>query len=157
MSRYGKSTQNAIAAMSHLAEVYPRGERLSSGDIAQVRGLPQTLTAKLLTQLSQAGLVSGSPGPGGGYALAKPPIQITLLDISQVFERMQDPMICPFGPQWCGQGEPCPLHAHLQQLNEQFDEFLKQTTLQVFVGKAPQRKRARQASSRRPSRIKEGV
>jgi len=131
--RYGKSTQNAIAAMSRLAAGYAADERLSSGDIAKARDLPQTLVAKLLTNLSQAGLVTGAPGPRGGYALAKPPDRITLLEIAGVFERGDARVICPFGPNWCGHNDPCPLHDQLMQMNDQFEAFLRDTTLKVFV------------------------
>lgn len=132
MIRYGKNTQNAIAAMSRLAEVYREGARLSSHDVAKVRKLPQTLVAKLLTQLSQAGLVTGSPGPGGGYTLAKPPEQICLYDIAEVFERVDDRVTCPFGPGWCGNNDPCPLHDKLVELDEQIEVFLRSTTFAEF-------------------------
>lgn len=133
MIRYGKSTQNAIAAMSCLAAVHTDGVRLSSGDIAKARDLPQTLVAKLLTLLSQAGLVTGSPGPSGGYALASRPAEVTLLDIANVFERNTSRVICPFGPNWCGNGEPCPLHDQLAQMDERFEAFLRETALDVFA------------------------
>ncbi len=133
MIRYGKSTQNAIAAMSRLAEVHDGGLRLSSHDIAKTRGIPQTLAAKLLTQLSQAGLVSGAPGPRGGYALAKEPAEISLLDITVVFERTDDQITCPFGPGWCGNNEPCPIHNRLVELDKQTEQFLGTTTLDSFV------------------------
>lgn len=133
MIRYGKSTQNAIAAISCLAEGHQRGVRLSSWDIARARELPQTLVAKLLTNLSQAGLITGSPGPHGGYALSRQPEQITLYDVSSVFDRIEDRIICPFGPNWCGHGDPCPLHDQLHQMNLQFEEYLRKTTLAVFV------------------------
>jgi len=138
MIRYGKSTQNAIAAMSRLAEAYPQGERLSSHDIAKSRGIAQTLVAKLLTQLSQAGLVSGMPGPNGGYALAKEPGKITLLDITSVFERTDDRVNCPFGPGWCGNNEPCPIHDQLMELDKQVESFLETTTLERFEKPRPQ-------------------
>ena len=130
--RYGKTTQHAIAAMSRLAEVYVDGDRLSSGDIAKARSLSQTLVAKLLSTLSQVGLVSGAPGPGGGYALARPPAEITLLDIASVFERANDRLVCPFGPNWCGNNDPCPLHDRLVEMNEMLEQFLKSTTLAEF-------------------------
>ena len=71
MTPYGKTAQNAVAAMSRLAEAYAENRLLSSIDIARDRNLPQTLVAKLLTMLSQAGLVEGVRGPGGGYRLAR--------------------------------------------------------------------------------------
>jgi Rrf2 family protein len=134
MIRYGKTTQNAIAAMSRLAELYDDGEgRVSSADIAKTRRLPQTLVAKVLTILSQAGLVTGSPGPGGGYTLALPPNQISLYDVAMLFERPADQLTCPFGPGWCGTNAPCPLHHKLVAVDDQMTEFLKATTFDVFT------------------------
>ncbi|MET3871676.1 Rrf2 family protein [Puniceicoccus vermicola] len=119
--------------MSHLAEVYPVEGRLSSQDIALKRNLPKQLVAKILVVLSQANLVSSVPGPGGGYWLRKPPSEISLLAIVSLFEKGGDMLMCPFGPDWCGNGDPCPLHDQLVQLNEQMNRFLSETTLDVFA------------------------
>ena len=57
---YGRQTEYAIAVMGRLAEVYDGGEtRLSAADVANSRGLQQPFVAKILSQLSQAGLVVG--------------------------------------------------------------------------------------------------
>jgi Rrf2 family transcriptional regulator, iron-sulfur cluster assembly transcription factor len=131
--KYGKTTQTAIAAMSRLAEVYDGGKtRLSSGDIAKERHLSKPLAAKLLTILSQARLVGGSPGPGGGYTLSRPPGQISLYDVAILFERPDQERTCPFGSGWCGHGEPCPLHYGLLALDEQMVDFLRNTHFDVF-------------------------
>lgn len=132
MINYGKTAQNAISAMSRLAEAYQDGCVLSSIEIARDRNMAQTLVAKLLTMLSQAGLVDGERGPGGGYRLARAPSKISLLDIVAVFESLEDRIFCPFGPGWCGNKDPCPLHDQYIQFNEQFDSFLKRTKLNVF-------------------------
>lgn len=138
--RYGKTAQNAIAAMSRLAQVYDGGQtRLSSTEIAEQRHLPRPLVAKLLSTLSLAGLVDGAPGRGGGYTLAKPPAQITLFDIVCQFELdAGESLQCPFGPQWCGNGPQCPLHEQLQAMRERLDQFLLTTTLEVFSPTRPQ-------------------
>ena len=133
MLKYGKTAQNAISAMSYLAEVYDEGAtRLSSGDIAKYRKLPQTLVAKLLVILSQADLVASTPGPRGGYWLARDPSSIALHDIVEQFEKSSDRLHCPFGPDWCGNGTPCPLHDQLVQMDRQFSDFLECTMLDVF-------------------------
>ena len=109
MFKYGKTAQNAISAMSYLAEVYDGGEtKLSSLDIATRRKLPKPLVAKILVVLSQAELVDGTRGPGGGYWLAKNPKQISLSDVVSQFEKPGDSLQCPFGPGGCGKGDPCP-------------------------------------------------
>jgi Rrf2 family protein len=137
MIKYGKTAQNAIAAMSFLAEAYDGGNtRVSSLDIAKSRKLPKPLVAKLLVVLSQAGLVTGAPGPKGGYSLAKNPEDITLLTIVDQFEKTNS-IMCPFGPNWCGKKEPCPLHHEIVDMQHRLSSFLCSTSLEVFQHSTP--------------------
>lgn len=130
---YGRQTETAIAAMSRLAEVYDGGStRLSSAEIAEARTLQAPSVAKVLTVLSQAGLVTGTPGPGGGYCLARHPREISLSEVSALFERTDDSLNCPFGGGVCGVGEPCPLHDKLVRVQESMDDLLYQTTFEAF-------------------------
>ncbi len=134
MLKYGKTSQSAISIMSLLAEHYDEeGTIFSSGDIACCRGLAQSLVAKLMTQLSREGLISGRPGPHGGYRLAREPEEICLLDIVKIFESTDQRIMCPFGPDWCGNNDPCPLHDQLAALDERVTAFLAETTLAVFA------------------------
>lgn len=133
MLKYGKTSQNAIMAISHLAEVYDGGQtRLNSRDVAKSRNLPQPIVAKLLVALSQAGLVDGSPGPKGGYSLSRPPESISLFDIVSNFEKIGDRISCPLGADKCNNDTPCPLHSKLVELDRQLVEFLREHKLDVF-------------------------
>jgi Rrf2 family protein len=136
MTPYGKTAQHAIAAVSRLAQVYDPGKKakLGSAEIADSRDLPRPVVAKVLTVLSQAGLVAGSPGPGGGYWLAKPPDQITLYDVASLFDRLDENLSCPFGPAWCGNGPKCPMHYQLEAIRGQVADFLRRSTFAGFVG-----------------------
>jgi len=130
---YGKQTERAIAALSYLSEVWDGGKtRLSSVQIADNRGLPRPMVAKLLTTLSQGHLVIGSPGPGGGYALARDPKQITLRHAFDLFERVDTSHTCPFGGGICGSGDPCAMHDRLVQTKKAFDHYLNDTTFECF-------------------------
>jgi len=139
VSPYGKTAQTAIAAVSRLAEVYDAVKplKLNSADIAENRNLPQPIVAKVLTILSQAGIVNGSPGPRGGYWLAHPPAQITLHAVVSQFERVEQNVSCPFGPNYCGNGPHCPLHFDMLKIREQMISFLQATTFARFVGWVP--------------------
>ena len=134
MTPYGKVAQAAISATSLLAEHYAAegGKRLNSREIAERRKLSQAIVGKVLTTLSQINLVIGSPGPGGGYTLARPPQTITLSEVIAPFERFEESLTCPFGKGWCGTGPQCPLHQQLTQLRSQIADFLSQTTLASF-------------------------
>ncbi len=134
---YGKQTQTAIAAMSRLAEIYDGGRtRLSASDIARDRGLQAPFVAKLMTALSQAGLVDGAPGPGGGYSLARPPGSIRLAEVFGLFEREDTSTTCPFGAGTCGGITPCPLHDKLVNLQRALDDLLQNTTFEEFHRRA---------------------
>ncbi len=132
MHRIGKVGQQAIAAVSYLAS---RGAAFASAaEVASARRLPQPIVGKILSELAQCGLVRSTPGPGGGYTLARPAADITLLDVVSVFDGAEQPlMMCPFGPDWCGHHAPCPLHDSIVAAGAQFDAFLRQQTFGVFV------------------------
>ncbi len=127
-------SQNAIAAMSYLAAQYSDASSLArSATIAEARNLPQTLVAKILTILSQAGYVKGSPGPKGGYRLARAPETISFHDIVTHFDPSPTPFPCPFGENYCPSDNPCPVHDEIVAMRESADSFLKDTHFGSFV------------------------
>ncbi len=120
--------------MSYLAAVSPEKRLAGSAEIAEDRQLSKILVAKILTLLSAAGLVEGKPGPAGGYQLARPASEITLLDVVKVFEDPQEKVMCPFGPNWCGVGPHCPLHDTFAEIHQNVLDGLQQETFQQFIG-----------------------
>lgn len=134
MFRYGKLARQAVSAMSYLAEKHsPEAAAVSSAEVGRERKIPVALAAKLLSQMATAGLTHGTTGPGGGYRLARSPEKIKLAEIVSLFERGMDEFPCPFGPGFCGSGEPCPLHHDFLRLEENGRKFLEETTLDVFA------------------------
>lgn len=131
---FNRSTETALVAMSRLAEAYAAdGQALTAAQIADDRNVSKHFVAKVLTVLSQRGLVRGSPGRRGGYALGFPPEEITLMDIARCFERLDRPSPCPMGPGRCGTGARCPLHNEFTKIQAQIRKFLSGTTLDVFT------------------------
>jgi DNA-binding IscR family transcriptional regulator len=53
------------------------------------------------------------------------------MDVVVLFERTSY-ATCPFGPDWCGHGEPCPLHHSIFAMKQIFDDYLRNTTFAVF-------------------------
>ena len=147
---YGKLSAKAISVMSYLAERPER--RAGSQEISKARRLAPAITAKLLTQLASAGLLSGQPGPGGGYSLARPARNIRLFDIVRLFENTDTPQLCPFGPDWCGRGARCPLHDSIADALAFNNNFLMKTRLDVFIGKPPMEKRRAARSKASPGK-----
>lgn len=140
MLKIGRLAQQAIAAASYLAEQFDdAATRVSAAEIADARDLPRPLVAKVLAQLSQRGITTGTTGPNGGYRLARAPDQITLYDIVSAFEQMDVRPMCPFGPQWCGHEPHCPLHDAISNAAKQVDTFLREQHLGPFCTQHPPR------------------
>jgi Rrf2 family protein len=134
MFAYGRGTATAISALSALASAYTDPQsKLSAPQIAETRHLSTPLVAKILTILARANIVEGTRGPRGGYRLLRPPSSISLYEIATHFEKMDDNIHCPYGPGWCGNQEPCPLHYLLIEMNERMATHLRQTTLAAFI------------------------
>src|SRR4051794_2252565 len=60
---------------------FPQEVAVPAATLAEFHDLPSPYLAKALQQLAGAGIVSAVPGRRGGYRLARPAEQITLLDI----------------------------------------------------------------------------
>jgi len=54
-----------------------------------------------------------------------------------LFERLDENVSCPFGPNYCGTGPHCPLHFDMLKVIEQMTSFLKSSTFARFVGWTP--------------------
>ncbi|MFD8864533.1 Rrf2 family transcriptional regulator [Streptomyces sp. NPDC059590] len=62
------------------------GGPVGSNQLAEAHGLSASYLNKQLQQLARAGLVTSVPGPRGGFRLARPLRDITLLDVVEAIE-----------------------------------------------------------------------
>jgi Rrf2 family protein len=76
----GEGVEWALHCCTVLALV-PEGQTLPAARLAEYHGVPPAYLAKHLQSLAQAGLVESTAGRKGGYRLARPAAQVTLLDI----------------------------------------------------------------------------
>ncbi|MEO8616461.1 MAG: Rrf2 family transcriptional regulator [Luteolibacter sp.] len=133
MFTYSKLAQAGISAVSYLAGVSSESRLAGSAEIAESRQLSRQLIAKILTILSSAGIVTGTPGPSGGYRLARPAAEITLFDVVRLFENPDNRVMCPFGPNWCGTGPHCPLHDTIFEMHQHAIDRLSSETFAQFL------------------------
>ena len=72
----------------------PKGKPLNSKALAEFHGVPKEYLSKCLQMLSQAGLVTTTTGPHGGYSLAKTPDKISFLDVVEAIEGKSSTFKC---------------------------------------------------------------
>lgn len=103
----------AVRAVVYLSEIGD-GERAATSRIAAEQKIPPSFLAKIVSQLSVAGLLQTSRGARGGVSLARKPEDISLLEVVEAIdgpillnECVADSGICVFGdtcqmrPVWC--------------------------------------------------------
>ena len=99
----------AIRAVLYLAQLGPN-QRAATSTVAQKQHIPPSFLAKIISQLSIAGLLHTSRGARGGVTLARDPHGISLLD---VVEAIDGPILlneCVGDPAECDFSDDCPLH-----------------------------------------------
>src|SRR5688572_30473194 len=92
----------AVRAVLHLAQI-KNGDRAATSTVAKEQHIPPSFLAKIISQLSIAGLLHTSRGARGGVMLARDPKDITLLEVVeaidgpiQLNECVADDGICSF-------------------------------------------------------------
>lgn len=70
------------------------GEAMTAAKLAAFYELPAAYLNKQLQALARAGIVSSTPGPRGGFRLARDPAEITLLDVVIAIEGPDEAFRC---------------------------------------------------------------
>src|SRR5271168_3119049 len=82
-----------LKAMVHLAGL-PPGQPALVADIAAANAIPKKFLDAILGELRTAGLVHSKKGRGGGYVLAKSPIDIMVGEIVRALDGPLAPIAC---------------------------------------------------------------
>jgi Rrf2 family protein len=83
--RITKADDYAIRAMIHLA-CLPEGRVALRQEIAEAQRIPASFMAKILRRLVRASLLTSARGVNGGFALARPAVEVSLLDIVEAID-----------------------------------------------------------------------
>jgi Rrf2 family protein len=83
-----RPTRRSTYALRGLVELTlaGRGERLTVCEVARRAEIPQRFLEQIFCELRRASVLKSNRGPGGGYSLAVPPEEITVLDVVGVLE-----------------------------------------------------------------------
>jgi Rrf2 family protein len=88
--------------------------------------------AKVLQRLARAGLLDSTRGPHGGFTLARPPSEITLLEIYEAVEGELSSGHCLLGKPVCEGG--CVLGSFVRKTSLEFRQQLEHTRLSSLAG-----------------------
>ena len=120
----------------------PSGSALPAAKLAEYHGVPAAYLAKHLQALARAGVLETTKGPKGGYRLARPPSEITLLDVVEAIDGDEPAFRCTEirrrGPLATPAREyklPCGIHAAFDRADDAWRAELRATTIaDMFMG-----------------------
>ena len=122
----------AVRAVLYLARLEPN-QRAATSQVAQEQHIPPSFLAKIISQLSIAGLLHTSRGARGGVTLAREPQAITLLE---VIEAIDGPIMlneCVSENSICTFDDDCPLRPVWCEAQEELVNRLKSTDFQQLL------------------------
>jgi Rrf2 family protein len=125
---FTSTTEYAIRGMSELASRSTGGSVLLDQLVAGT-DLPRDFMAKIFQRLVKAGLLRSAKGRGGGFTLARPAHEITLMHIVEAIEGPQRLDQCVVGLEKCTDVMPCPQHDLYKPLRQRLKDYLNTTTL----------------------------
>ncbi len=122
----------AVRAVLYLARL-ENTERAATSTVAQKQRIPPSFLAKIISQLSIAGLLHTSRGARGGVTLAREPKDITLLEVIEAIdgpialnECVGEDGLCPFD-------DDCALRPVWSEAQNELVKRLKGTSFQQLL------------------------
>jgi Rrf2 family protein len=137
MAYIGTGVEYALHCLLWIAA--PLDHRPSSRDLAELQGVSASFVAKIFQRLEKAGIVEAIDGIRGGYALARPPEKISVLDVIDAIEGRKALFDCQEvrarcvlfegqPPSWATRGV-CGIHAVMLRAERTLREGLAKTSL----------------------------
>lgn len=143
MSLYSAGVEYGIHCLLYLTDEKGDGRDSSVRALAELQGVPQELLAKVFTKLAKAGLVAATEGVRGGFKLARPADEISVLDIVRAIDGDKSIFECRdirgrcavfdgSPPDWATSGT-CAIHAVMLTAQKRMEEALAQQTVLDLV------------------------
>lgn len=141
-------SRNAHYAIRTVLDLSLR-HQVRSAEIARRQSIPSAYMAKVVQELSRAGIVRTHRGTRGGVQLAKPASAVTLREI---IEAAEGPLAINLCVAWgdCPCVQPCPVRTTLAQLQTFIEHELQAVTVEALANRLPPNWEA--ASSSKPTR-----
>ena len=123
MLRLTKKADYGLMALKYLAENTQAGAQ-SAKDIAEAYHIPPQLLAKILQTLAKAGMLVSHAGTNGGYALARPAMDITAFEVIRAIDGPLFITSCITIHGTCDLAGHCTIKEPLRKVNDSIKDLL---------------------------------
>jgi len=134
MALVQRETDYALRALARLAA---EDDFVAVSALAESEDVPEKFLRKIMQGLQRAGLVQSRQGSFGGYRLAVPASQVTLLGAMEV---VQGPLVvneCFAQPEICQRVAHCPLRRRMEELQDRICGMLQDIRVSDLANEVP--------------------
>ena len=129
---YSKASQYALRALAYL--VKNRQSPCLAETIASQEEIPKPFLSKILMELTRAKFLKSTRGPGGGFTLNRDPTTVSLYEVINVFDDLEESMkVCAIGKKECSDQDPCELHDQYKALRQHVRDYFESVSLETFA------------------------
>jgi Rrf2 family protein len=132
-----QTAEYALRAIVYLAD--QAGVARTTTQIATTTHVPAGYLAKVMQNLSRAGLVKAQRGLNGGFTLAQDPRELSILAVVNAVDPIQRFAECPLGIPSHGR-RLCPLHHRLDQAAAMVEKAFGDTMVAELLAVPRERK-----------------
>ena len=125
----------AVRAVLYLSRM-GNNQRASTSSVAEEQRIPPSFLAKIISQLSIAGLLHTSRGARGGVTLAREPKDITLLEVVEAIDGPIKLNECAGDNSTCTFDHECPLRPVWCDAQEELVKRLKGTNFEMLMSQS---------------------
>lgn len=111
-------------------------------EIAKAQSVPREYLAKIVQELARAGIVKTQRGVGGGITLARPPEEISLIDVLEAIEGPLTINRCFSHPRECPRESFCSMHYELGIIQKSLEQMFSRINFARLARKEADLKRA---------------
>ena len=129
MIRFSKMADYGVLLLGHLAR--SEGDVTSAGELAETFHMPRSVVANLLKAFREAGLLVSRRGLHGGYQLARPADEISLLDVLSAIEGPVQLIECAAESLManCDYEDVCPSRSPMRDVNRRIIDMFEGLSL----------------------------
>jgi Rrf2 family transcriptional regulator, iron-sulfur cluster assembly transcription factor len=128
------TSKYALRAVIYLAVKGDGDSKIGIRQISQDLKIPMPFLGKIMQVLAKQKLLSSTKGPHGGFSLAKSAYDISLMDIVEVIDGIDNFNMCVLGLDACShETSHCPIHQDYAEIREKLKTLFQSENIGLMA------------------------
>ena len=133
--RLSRKSDYALRAVKHMANL-PKGKLGSINSVAAAETIPREFLAKILKDLTRAGILVSYQGVTGGYRMAKTPKEVNFLSVIEAIDGPLHLNLCTEDTCRCETVKTCDMKKFWETQEKSFKRYLQKENFGKYKAKA---------------------